>query len=242
MLPVIEKLLILQERDRRIQRLQAELGGIAPERTLLQTKTQGTQAALEAARQRAMQLESDRRKLELEVEGKKQLIERYSVQQFQTRKNEEYRALSHEIETCKEAIVKLEDQQLELMEQAEGATRAVAQAQAAFQEMKRLADAQLSALAAREQNLAQELDTLMKGRGDLASAVDEEALPRYERLRRSKGENVVVGIAHGVCGGCRLRLPPQVLVSCQGAQEITTCSNCGRILFFTRDMDLTPAE
>ena len=242
MLPVIENLLILQDRDRRIQRLQTELGGIAPERALLQSKTQGTQAALEAARQRALHIESDRKKLELEVVGKKELIDKYSIQQFQTRKNEEYRALAHEIETCKAAIVGLEDQQLELMEQAEAAAKAVAVANAAFQEMKKLADTQLADLAGREINLGKELEALLQSRDQLASSVDQDVLPRYQRLRRTKGETVVVGIDHAVCGGCRLRLPPQSLVSCQGEQEITTCPNCGRMLYFTPEMDLTPTD
>jgi predicted nucleic acid-binding Zn-ribbon protein len=35
-----------------------------------------------------------------------------------------------------------------------------------------------------------------------------------------------------------MKLPPQLLVSCQGEQELVGCSNCGRILYYTRDMDL----
>ena len=73
-------------------------------------------------------MRSDRKKLELDVEAKKAQIEKYSLQQFQTKKNDEYRALAHEIELCKEAIVKLEDQQIELMEKAEMAQKEVAAA------------------------------------------------------------------------------------------------------------------
>ena len=79
-------------------------------------------------------------------------------------------------------------------------------------------------------------------RDHLAAAVDTEVLPRYERLRKSKGENVVVGVAHGVCGGCHMKLQRQVIVTCQGSQEIVSCPNCGRILYYTRDMSLAVAE
>ncbi len=80
---------------------------------------------MDAAKHRGKQIESDRKKLELDVEAKKSQIEKYGLQQFQTKKNEEYRALSHEIELCKEAIIKLEDQQIELMEKAEAAQKDV---------------------------------------------------------------------------------------------------------------------
>jgi len=101
MLEVIEKLLILQERDRRILHLQRELESVDPQRRAVLTKAEKAEAALEHARQKTRHLEGERKKLELEVSSRQERIERYSLQQFQTKKNEEYRALTHEIDTCK---------------------------------------------------------------------------------------------------------------------------------------------
>jgi predicted nucleic acid-binding Zn-ribbon protein len=39
-----------------------------------------------------------------------------------------------------------------------------------------------------------------------------------------------------------MKLPAQILVTCQGQKEIVACSNCGRILYYTRDMALAGAE
>jgi predicted nucleic acid-binding Zn-ribbon protein len=242
MLEAIEKVLILQDRDKRIARVRTELSNIGPERLALQGRTAASEAALDAARHRAKQIESDRKRLELEVETKKQSIDRYSLQQFQTKKNDEYRALANEIRTAKELIVKLEDQQLELMEQGEAVQTEIAAATRRADEAKKGAERLLADLAAREENLKKELASLEADRGQLAAAVDESVLLRYERLRKSKGETVVVGVAHGVCGGCHMKLPVQILVSCQGNQEIVTCPNCGRILYYTRDMSLAFAD
>jgi len=242
MLETIEKLLILQDRDQRIRRMQGELAHIEPERQGLKTKAAAAQAGLESAKLRVKQLESARKELELEVAGKKQMIERYSNQQFQTRKNEEYRALAHEIDTCKAAIFEIENREIELMEQGEAAQKEVARATQAANDARTLAEEQVAQLGAREQNLQKELAELEANREALASAVDENARARYERLVRSKGENVVVGVQHGVCGGCHMRVPPQLLVTCQAEKELVGCSNCGRILYSTPDMDLAVAE
>lgn len=242
MLEVVEKLLILQDRDRKLGRLRAELSHIEPQRRLFQSKAGEAQAALEAVRSRVKQLESDRKSLELEVEGKNQQIARYANQQLQTRKNEEYRALAHEIDTCKADISQIEDRELELMEQAETAQKQVLAATQASHEAKKLMDEQLAQLDQREANLRKELAQLEADREALSAAVDESARGRYERLSKSKGENVVVGIQHGVCGGCHMRVPAQVLVMCQAQQELVSCTNCGRILYYTRDMDLAIAE
>ena len=112
MLETIEKLLLLQDRDHKIHRVQQELAQIGPECESFRTKATATQAQLDTARTRIKHIESDRKRLELDVEEKKSQIEKYANQQLQTRKNEEYRALSHEIETCKADITKIEDQEI----------------------------------------------------------------------------------------------------------------------------------
>jgi len=242
MLQVIEKLLILQDRDRQLGKVQEELARIAPERLELQSRLSGSQNALEAAKHKVKQLESDRKKLELDVDAKKQLIDKYSIQQFQTKKNEEYRALAHEIETCKGAIQKLDDRQLELMEQIENGQKEVSAANQVAVEAKKAIDSRVADINLREANLKKEQAELQSNRGELAEAVDETARSKYERLLKQKGQNIVVGIQHGVCGGCHMQLSRSVIVGCQADQEIVSCPNCSRILYYTRDMDLAVAD
>jgi predicted nucleic acid-binding Zn-ribbon protein len=242
MLDSIEKLLVLQDRDRKIHRVQQELAQIAPERETLRSRATATQSQLDAAKNRVKHIESERKRLELEVESKKTQIEKYANQQLQTRKNEEYKALAHEIETCKADINKIEDQEIVLMEQTEAAQKEVARANGEANEAKKLADSLIVELGQREENFKKELAALQQGRTELASAVDESARNRYDRLLKGKGDNVVVGIEHGVCGGCHMKLQQQLIVSCQAQKEIVTCSSCGRILYYARDMVLTGGE
>jgi hypothetical protein len=242
MLDALEKLLVLQDRDRKIQILRAELALVEPQRRLGQTKAATCQAALEASRLKLRHIESDRKRLELEVEARKQQIEKYALQQFQTKKNEEYRALAHEIQMAREAILKLEDEQLALMEQGEVEHAALGVATRAAEESHRAVEGQLADLAAREENLKAELERFEAERRALSGEADPLMLDRYERLRRTKGERVLVGIDHGVCGGCHVRLPAQVVISCQSSPDLVHCPNCGRILYYTRDMSLVPVE
>ncbi|MFO1513635.1 MAG: C4-type zinc ribbon domain-containing protein [Verrucomicrobiota bacterium] len=242
MLEAIEKLLILQDRDRKIRRVQAELANIEPERQTLRVKQAAAQAELDKAKQRSKQIESDRKRLELDVEAKKSQIERYANQQLQTRKNEEYRALAHEIETCKADINRIEDQEIGFMEQAEATQKEIVRLTREADEAKKLADSHVAKLGEREKNLQQELAGLQSNRDQLFAAVDEGVRGRYERLVKNKGENVLVGVHHGVCGGCHMKLPAQILVACQAHQELVTCTNCGRILYHTHDMALAGAD
>lgn len=242
MLNDMERLLVLQERDRQLAQLQAELDTIPPQRASAQRRGTSVEAGLESAKHKAKQLEADRKQLELEVVDRQERIARYSLQQFQTKRNEEYKALSHEIETCKREISRLEDQQLELMEQADSGQRLVREATEHAALARRESERILTDLAQREQVLQKQLAELQVGRAALAGAVEPDLLARYERLRRTKGERAVVGVEHGACGGCHVGLPAQVILGCRSAQELVQCPNCGRILFYTRDMDMVRSE
>jgi predicted nucleic acid-binding Zn-ribbon protein len=242
MLELIEKLLVLQDRDRKIHRVQQELAQIAPERETLRARATATQTQLDAAKNRLKHIESERKQRDLEAGAKKSQIEKYANQQLQTRKNEEYKALAHEIEMARAAIFKIEDAEIVLMEQAEAAQQEVVRATLEANEAKNVADSQVAELGQREENFKQELAALQQGRAELASAVDESARNRYDRILKSKGENAVVGIEHAVCGGCHMKLQQQLVVACRAQKEIVTCSSCGRILYYTRDMELAGTD
>ena len=238
MLEVIDKLLVLQECDRKLLTAQAELDQIGPRRELLLAKSKASQIGLDAARTAAQKIESERKRLELEVESKQQQIDRYSLQQFQTKKNEEYRALAHEIDTCKASIRTLEDQELELMEKAEAAAKEAAQAQQLARALKAAADSEVIELAKAETTLIERVAELHAERTTLATGVEAGVLDRYERMLRTKGNKVVVGIDHSVCGGCHMKFSKQTVLSCRAADEIVTCPNCGRILYYSPEMSL----
>lgn len=239
MLDVIEQLLVLQDRDQKIMRLQEELSRIEPERNALLSKADSSKEALKQAKMEAQQVESQRKELELEVESKKQQIGRYASQQLETRKNEEYQALSKEIETCERDIGNLEDQELELMESYDLKLKVIKEAELVAKEAQSRADEQVADLKIRESNQLKEKQDLEAERIELASKFDPEVLLRYDRLLKKKQSKVVVGINRGVCAGCHMSLPTQIQVSCKGQNEIVNCSNCGRIVYYTRDMELS---
>jgi predicted nucleic acid-binding Zn-ribbon protein len=242
MLEALEKLLILQDRDRRLLRLRAEVADIEPQRRLVQNRRAAAEESFEKARLTTLRLESERKKLELDADAKKELITKYSAQQWQTRKNEEYKALTHEIEMCKEAIRELEDQQLSLMEQLEAAEAAAKTAAEDLEKARGDCDLQLRQLADTEVRLTKQLKDAEAARAEAAAAIDAQLLSRYERILKSKGGNIVVGIERGVCGGCHMKLSRQDVINTQANREIVNCPNCGRILYYTRDMDVRPSE
>src|SRR5436190_1864422 len=97
-----------------------------------------------------------------------------------------------------EKLLILQDRERELMEQAEAAQKDVLIRNQAATDVRKLSEEQIRQLDAREQSLKRELQELETNREDLATAAGDQARSRYERLSKNKGENVVVGVQHGV--------------------------------------------
>jgi predicted nucleic acid-binding Zn-ribbon protein len=230
MLPEIERLLVLQDRDRKIRTLKLEQKAAPLERKDLDGKLASANTALETAKLKAKENEVERKKLEIEAQTKRDQIARFQTQKFQTRKNEEFQALNNEITRFEGEIRLLEDRELELMESAEKLKAAVADAEKAAQATRSSVQRQLADLDAKAEALQGQLEGIEKDRDTLASALDEELLDTYQRLFANKNE-AVVPLEHDVCTGCHMKVIAQTAVSVKGGRSIVHCENCGRILY-----------
>lgn len=237
MLPVIEQLLVLQDRDRRRRRLESEVADIPRQQRRLQDKVAQLAAAAESLKQRTRHLESERKELELEVASKQDFIRKCEASQSQTKSNEEYKRYAHQVDTTRREISALEDRELVLMEQTEVAARELEAAQKVAAAERAGVERQLADLTARLGNLERDLDAVCDERDGLADAVEPGLLARYERLLESRGDNIIVGVAGAICGGCHMKLPQQVFLQAKAQQEPVTCPMCSRILYYTRDME-----
>ena len=230
MLPEIERLLVLQDRDRKIRTLKLEQKAAPLERKDLDGKLNSANSALESAKLKAKENEVERKKLEIEAQTKRDHIARFQSQKFQTRKNEEFQALNNEITRFEGEVQAIEDRELELMESAEKWKATVAEAEKNAQATRAAVQRQLADLDAKAQALQAQLDGLEKERGTLAGEMDEDLVDTYQRLFANKGE-AVVPLEHDVCTGCHMKVIAQTAVSVKGGRSIIHCENCGRILF-----------
>jgi uncharacterized protein len=227
----LEQLLILQDRQQKIRQIENEIKNLPLQRKHLESQLADSTASLETIKQKARQVELDRKKLELDVGTRTESINRLKTQQYQTRKNDEFQAMGHEIQRYEDEIRKLEDQELELMEQGDKLKLEVAAEEKKAATTKDSITRQTNNLGEKSKTLEARLQELSKERKELAEKVDEDLLSRFERLFASKGDSAIVAIEHGVCTGCHMKLTIATVKAAESGKEIVSCEQCGRILF-----------
>jgi predicted nucleic acid-binding Zn-ribbon protein len=233
MLPSIESLLILQDRDQKIRILRLELKNLPDERASLDTKLAAGSSQLNAAKQHARDVELEKKKLEMEAQAKRDSIAKFRTQQFQTRKNEEFQALTNEIKRFEGDIEKIEDREIELMEEAEKVKVTVSEAEKHHAQTKAHTDRQIAEIASKIAAIESQLAELEAERAKLGEGVDEDLLYQYNKLFVNKGGLAVVALEHETCMGCHMKLTTQTAVRVKGSREIFNCEQCGRILYYS---------
>jgi uncharacterized protein len=233
--PVLEKLLILQARDRRRLELEGQLRGIPGDVSTVERRIEAERKAIEDAKLQWQQLETRKKLLETDVASAGQKVARYRTQQLEVRKNDEYRALSHEIETVEGEISRLEEEEIGVLYEIEAAKKRFAAAEAELKANIAGHETRIRMLRERERELGGELAST---RAEVVSArqpLDEPVLRLYDRIA-VRQMPACVPLKAGKCGGCHLKVSSEVESASRGRFEpgtqLPVCDQCGRIVWW----------
>lgn len=228
----IEKLLVLQDRDRRIKQLIRDTEEIPARKKISEAALRDHRAALEAAVESLKKNGAAIKNVELEIDSHRQRILKLRSQQNTVRTNEEYRAIEREVASLEKAIRDEEDKEIALMEETEGLRANAALMEQRLKQEEQHVNADGQALDQRLAAIRAEIERLRAERADLARDVDADWLNRYERIFRHTGDFALVPVEGGSCGGCHMRLPPQLVQDAKRNEVMACCTFCGRILYW----------
>ncbi len=232
--PLLEKLLILQDRDTRRLSLEGQLKAVPRDILAVEQKIAGEKAAIETARLELRELESKKKLIETEIGSAEDKLAKYKNQQMQVRKNDEFQALGHEIATTQSAIGAFEEQELQVMYAIDEAKKKFAAAEALLKQNIAGHEMRIRTLREREVNVAVELKTAQADVTSARSPLEEPVLRVYDRIAQQK-QPVCVPLHGGKCGGCHLKVSSEAESASRGKNpdiKLPVCDQCGRILYW----------
>ena len=230
----LEALLVLQEKDRKIAKLQREIRDIPARKADIDKQLEGAKTKLMQAREALKKVTADLKQLEVEAEAHREKILKYKQQQMEAKTNDQYRAFLQEIAAAEKLISGLEDREIVLMEHMESAKKIIAEREAELKEEEGGVSEEKEMLEERLSEVQEDLNALIADRGRITSTVSHSLLTKYERLFKNKGDFAVVQVEKDHCSGCHMRLPPQVTNDALNPDKLVICNFCGRMLINLR--------
>lgn len=234
--PALAFLLILQDRDSKRLTLEGQLKAIPRDIAAVEQKIAAEKAAIEAARMELKELEVKKKGLENEIGSAETKVGQYRTQQLSIKKNDEYQAMGHQIETLAAQIGELEGKELEVMYAIDEAKKKFAAAEAELKANISGHEARIRLLRERETSLTAELKTAQAEVAAARGPVGDLRLRVYDRIA-ARNMPAVVPIRDSKCGGCHLKVSSEVEGAARGKAAdpnaaLPTCDQCGRIVYW----------
>jgi predicted nucleic acid-binding Zn-ribbon protein len=227
----VRALLILQDRDRRLLALAKDLEKLPQDEARAKAKLAGDQAAVTKAHQALLDCELRVKKIELDAETRRTTIKRLKLQQFETRKNEEFVALGHEITRYEKDLDDFETKELEAMEEVDSFRSAHKTTALALTETAKRIEEDLATIKQRHQRMETDRQEVLAERELLITKAPEAIIPLYNRLMKTKDGLAIAPLRDGKCEGCHMKLIASTVIKAQSGREIAQCEDCGRILY-----------
>jgi uncharacterized protein len=226
----VKDLLDLQTSDIRIKKMKYRLLEIPREKILIAQELESGISKVDASKETIKKTKLEIKKLEAKISGFKDKRKGFQDKSALVKKNDEYRALMTEIETCKYHIEELEGEEINVMDELEANKKLLLNAEKAFKNIERDADESKEELDELVESLETEIKKGMEARKGKLAKIDSSLLPLYARLIKKEGEPLTA-IRNGTCGYCHLKLTPQTLNDSKKGM-ITTCDFCGHLVYF----------
>ncbi len=191
----------LQKEDAEVLRLKQEIASLPRRVAVIEEKLASSRAKKQEAEAALKADEANRRKLESQIQDLRQKISKYRDQMLGVKTNDQYRALTHEVEFAQQDVRACEDKILEGMVDAEEKEKQVKTADAELKAETAEIEREKAAARVRTEEDQVLLAAAEKRRQVLRSAIDAAVLQQYERVAKLRGTGLAEAIDHR-CSAC----------------------------------------
>jgi len=229
----LEKLIALQNLDTTIRRLEKELEAIPQRRAEIENEFDQRAFQIRALENQRDEARHNRSRLENEVIDQRTRAERAERNLMSSKKQDEYTAAIREADAARKQISTLETQILEQMESLEKAEAALKERADEIASLNSDREARLKAFDEETQRQSEQLIVSRREREQVFANLPKAMSTMYSRISARIRDGVAVAAARNrSCTACFMSLRPQVMAEIRRGEDIITCDNCGRILFY----------
>ena len=231
----LEALLNLQEHDKAVMAVEAELAAFNPELAALDAELGKAQAELDGARKGAQDAELRRAELEGKIESYRVMQERRRQRLEWVRGAKEASTLMAELDLARTVLAKEEAEWMRSADRVQEAERRAADAEKGVEEVRLAQAPRREAIAAAQAACGDRLAVARKKRDEAARAVRRPLLQQYERIRRGRAPLALYPLHGEACGHCYTAVPLHRRQDILHGQSVTTCEGCGVIVYHAGD-------
>lgn len=228
----IEQLVALQKVDDAIHSITSSLENAPKEVAILQQRFDILDAQRKHILDKLEHIREQEKRIANEIEDDSLRIKKSKTKLMQVENQKEYHAVMREMDSMEKLNRSRAEEKLALAEELELQNEALAEMDERYNALKDELDAKASTLDEQAAKAQLSLDELNAKRAEAGSEVPAPVLSRYEFIRKRLAHPVIVSVEAGICSGCHIAIPPQSFIELQKSQQILSCPNCQRLIYW----------
>ncbi len=225
-------LIQLQEIDAKIRTQIAQKNRLPEALATLELRRVSINDNLDKVKEALLAAQKVKRDRDKDLETEVQKVEKLRTRSSEIKNNKEYQALLKEIEAAEQGNKAVEDDILGLMEKIDAAAGQITVAEQRAKEEAAEIQVEQKQHEVAFAKLEEELKEIEEERQKAIARIPKQLLSQYQKLLGTKAGIAITEARGESCSGCYMSIPPQVYVNVKKNENIITCPNCGRILYF----------
>jgi predicted nucleic acid-binding Zn-ribbon protein len=231
----LKQLIALQNADTNIRRLQAEIEAIPKRRAEIEKEFDQRAFQIRELEKGRDEARLERARLETEVLEQRTKQERAERNLMSSTKQDEYTAAIREADAARKHISQLETQILEKMEAFEQSETQLKEHEPEIARLRAEMEARVKEFEEQTRTQAEELAANRAERERLVATLPKPMSSLYNRIStRIRDGRAVAEARNNSCTACFMSLRPQVMAEIRRGEDIITCDNCNRILYYVQ--------
>jgi hypothetical protein len=191
---------------------------------------------IEGSKKEEQDLQARSAAIETELRIQEDRLQDISRRMNAVNKTRELEAVEAEQSSTQARIESLRDEQIEIRSRLDSLKKKLVEIEpeyAGHEERISVEEARVQELIDKNKTRNQ---ALLDAREQMVVGIDQSTLKRFEKISKSKDDGIgIVPVAQDSCGGCHMKIPPQVISRVRRGQELVTCQYCSRILYFAEE-------
>lgn len=229
----LQGLIALQQTDTEIRRLERLLQQIPERRAAIEREFEQRAFDFRAIENRRDEAIAARAAREAEVQATRENLERAERNLMKSQNEKDYTAAIREADAARKSIATLETQIIEGMETIEKSEADINQHAPEIERLQKELDASLLEFERETTEQTERLAATRAERERLEREMPKSATALYNRISARIRNGVALAEAkNGACTACLMTLRPQIMAQVRRGDEIVTCDNCNRILYY----------
>nr|WP_161946154.1 C4-type zinc ribbon domain-containing protein [Desulfonatronum thiosulfatophilum] len=229
----IEQLVALQMIDDEMMHLNGFLKNAPAELERMEARHLELKDAVAQVNAKIAIITKQRDDLGREIEDTAMKIKKSKNKLMMVSNSKEHQAMMREIDNLEKTNRSREEEKVSLLEELARQEERLDMAQGELKSLQQEISQKKKQINQKLQASKARLEVLQNLRGDAEEVIPKPILSRYQFIRSRLSQPVVVSVGEGVCKGCNISIPPQTYNVLQKGEQILSCPNCQRIIYWS---------